>query len=221
MNREYCHMLPSEHALTERFGCSRGTVRRAIAQLAEEGYVQSVHGKGVIVLGTGKEPTEFFISKIESMREAAERTHLSLVTKVLHFEELTITPALAKITGFGEGEAAYYLQRLRYLDGEPLILDHNYFLKRIVRGLTPAIGEGSVYQYVEEELHETIVTTQRKYTVERTTELDRRSIALLGYNCLAVIRSRTYNKDGVLFEFTESRHRPDRFVFYGQVRGRK
>ena len=37
---------------------------------------------------------------------------------------------------------------------------------------------------------------------------------LKDYNCMAVVSSMTYNKEGVMFEFTQSRHRPDRFVFY-------
>ena len=36
---EYPKELPTEQRLTERFGCSRNTVRRAIERLAEDGYV--------------------------------------------------------------------------------------------------------------------------------------------------------------------------------------
>lgn len=43
-------MLPTELQLIERFSCSRNTVRRAISQLNTEGYVQSIKGKGVVVL---------------------------------------------------------------------------------------------------------------------------------------------------------------------------
>jgi GntR family trehalose operon transcriptional repressor len=39
-------VLPSENILTTRYGVSRNTVRRAIAQLADESYVQSIHGEG-------------------------------------------------------------------------------------------------------------------------------------------------------------------------------
>ena len=39
-------LLPSENTLVKEFGCSRNTIRRAIGQLASEGYVQSIHGKG-------------------------------------------------------------------------------------------------------------------------------------------------------------------------------
>lgn len=33
------------------------------------------------------------------------------------------------------------------------------------------------------------------------------------YNCLAVVSSQTYNSDGIMFEYTQSRHRPDYFKF--------
>ena len=40
-------ILPSENIMTTRYGVSRNTIRRAIAKLADECYVQSIHGKGV------------------------------------------------------------------------------------------------------------------------------------------------------------------------------
>ena len=43
-------MLPTEAELTAEFGCTRNTVRRALAMLADEMYVQPIHGKGVRVM---------------------------------------------------------------------------------------------------------------------------------------------------------------------------
>ena len=221
--KEYQGSLPSEHQLTERYACSRNTVRRAVARLAEEGYVQSVHGKGVLILRRLSPPVEnqFLISGIESMEEAAARNHLSLTTKVIDFTELSADGALSALAGFPEGSPLYHLRRLRYIEGEALILDDNYFLRDVVRGLTPEIAENSVYAYLENTLGESIVTTQRKYTVEPSTDLDRRYMELGGRNCLAVVTSWTYNDNGVLFEYTQSRHHPDRFVFYGLVQRKR
>ena len=101
-----------------------------------------------------------------------------------------------------------------------MILDHNYFLKKITRGLTPTIAEASIYEYMERDLKEKIITTQRKYTVELAVPLDREYLNLGAYNCMAVVSSRTFNASGVQFEYTQSRHRADRFVFYGSVRRR-
>ena len=142
-------------------------------------------------------------------------------TRVIRFDELTVGENLSARTGFPVGSVVYYLQRVRYLNGEALILDSNYFLKSVVRGLTPEIAEHSVYEYIEDVLGETIVTTQRRYTVEQAGELDAVWLDLGGYNCLMVVNNKTFNKDGVMFEYTDSRHRPDRFVFYELAQRKK
>ena len=64
----YQSTLPSEHQLVQLYDCSRNTVRRAIAELGEQGYVQSVHGKGVLVLYRKQEQTQFSIGGIEINR---------------------------------------------------------------------------------------------------------------------------------------------------------
>ena len=113
------------------------------------------------------------------------------------------------------GSELYYIQRLHFLDEKPLIINHNYFLKSAACGLTPEIAENSIYEYLENTLHMTIVNSKRVMTVEKITQIDEKYLELdvNDYNCLAVITSHTYNSDGVMFEFTQSRHRPDYFRF--------
>lgn len=41
--------LPSEGALSERYGVSRGTVVRALQRLRDEGLIVTVHGQGSVV----------------------------------------------------------------------------------------------------------------------------------------------------------------------------
>ena len=210
--------LPSEHQLTQVYDCSRNTVRRAIRQLSEEGYVQSIHGKGVRVIYWQALQTQLFMSGIESLKETAERNGASLHTKVIRFEEVKIDEKLAEMTGFDIGDEVYDVQRVRYLNEEATILDHSYYLKRAVPGLTEQIAEESVYEYMEKTLGETILMTRRKYTAERETDLDTKYLDLHGYNCLLVITDQTFTKEGVMFAYTHSRYRLDRFVFYKLIR---
>lgn len=207
-------LLPSENTLVKEYGCSRNTVRRAIGRLAAEGYVQSLHGKGVRIIYQPGQLSEFMLSGIESLKEAVARNQKEYRTKVVCFAELTVDQRISARTTFPVGEEIYYIQRVRYIDGEALILDHNYFLKEVARDLTPEIAEQSIYAYLEQELGENIVTTKRKVTVERASQIDEMYLELGDYNCLAVVSSMTYNADGVMFEFTQSRHRPDKFAFY-------
>lgn len=211
----YRELLPSENTLIHTYDCSRNTVRRAISRLVTDGYVQTMQGKGVrnIYRPVGK--TAFTIGEIESFRESALRNGQSYRTQVLLFMDLCADEVLAAKTGFPVGADIYYLQRLHFLDEKPLILNHNYFLKECTPGLTKEIAEGSIYEYLEGTLRMSIVNSRRIMTVEKITEIDEKYLELNveDYNCMAVVTSYTYNRDGVMFEFTQSRHRPDYFRF--------
>ena len=209
----YQDLLPSEHILVQEYGCSRNTVRRALAELAADGYVQPMQGKGVRNIFQPVEQTAFTVGGIESFLESAARNHQKPKTRVLQFAELETNEKISRRTGFSVGTQLYYLQRLRYLDGVPLILDHNYFLKELIPGLTPEIAEHSIYEYLEQDLGFTISTSKRTMTVEHVTQIDETYLDMNDYNCMAVITSQTFNADGIQFEYTQSRHRPDHFQF--------
>lgn len=209
----YQELLPSEHSLASEYGCSRNTVRRALAELTAEGCVQPMHGKGVRNIFQPVEQTSFTVGGIESFKESARRNKQNAFTRVLLFTELSADETIEKRTGFKAGTELYYLQRLRSLNSKPLILDHNYFLKNLVKGLTPEIASHSIYDYLEGELGITIATSKRTLTVEHVTQIDEKYIDMKDYNCMAVITSQTFDDNGVQFEFTQSRHRPDYFRF--------
>lgn len=208
-------LLPSENTLIGIYDCSRNTIRRALSNLAEDGYVQSVHGKGVqVIYQPMEEKTNFTVGGIESFRETSERNGLRPVTTIARFEELTSDDDLYRRSGFPVGSPLLHIQRVRNIGGKNLILDDNYFLAAVVPGLTPEIAAQSIYAYLEGTLGMQIVTSKRRITVERAKESDRDLLDLQGYDCLAVVTSNTFNADGVMFEYTQSRHHPEYFSFH-------
>ena len=209
----YQDLLPSENTMVSIYNCSRNTIRRALSELTEQGYVQPLHGKGVRVIYQPIDQAAFTIGGIESFKESAIRNHRKRHTEVLQFAEITADERLAAKTGFPVGSELYYLQRVRFLDGIALILDINMFLKSLVPNLTKEIAENSIYEYIENDLGMSIVTSKRKMTVERATQIDEKYLQLNDYNCLAVVTVQTFNADGIMFEYTQSRHRPDYFCF--------
>lgn len=210
---KYQELLPSENHLILTYDCSRNTVRRALGALVTDGYVQTMQGKGVRNIFQPTLRATFTIGGIESFKESAIRNHQTPRTDVLYFAELTADAKISDRTGFPVGAELYYVQRLHYLDEKALILNHNYFRKDVVRDLTKEIAENSIYEYIEQVLHVSIVTSKRTMTVEKMTEIDEHYLELGDYNCLAVVSSQTYNSDGIMFEYTQSRHRPDYFRF--------
>lgn len=214
-------LMPSENTLVSVYDCSRNTIRRAVGILVNEGYVQSLHGKGVRVIYQPAPQTDFTMSGIETMKESAIRNHKTLHTDVIQFGEIVCDERTSRKTGYAQGERLTYIQRVRYLDGRPLILDNNMFLASAVPGLTREIAAESVYEYIEQVLEMPIVTSKRTLTVEHATQMDEKYLDLNGYDCMAVITSRTYNADGVMFEYTQSRHCPENFSFQSAATRKK
>ena len=205
--------FPSENVLTQTYSCSRNTIRRALAGLIDRGYIQAQQGKRVIVIYQPIRRTEFKMGGIESFKEAAARNHFVGTTKLIKLQEIIADQDLAEITDFDIGTELIEVNRVRYVDGKPLIFDINYFLKESVHELTEQVTINSIYEYLENELGMVIVTSKRRMTVELANDIDKKYLDLADYNCLAVISGRTFNSKGIQFEYTQSRHRPDCFCF--------
>ena len=71
----------------------------------------------------------------------------------------------------------------------------------------------SIYDFIENVLGMQIITSKRRITVEHATVRDEKLLDMDGYDCVAVVVNQTFNSDGLLFEYTQSRHQPDYFCF--------
>ncbi len=111
--------LPTEVQLAERFGVNRHTVRRAIADMAEQNIVHSRRGAGVFVRHV---PTPYRIGRRTRFRQnlsaagrVAERRVLSLETRGANAQE-------AKALGLTKGAAVHVYEGVSLSDGAPLAL---------------------------------------------------------------------------------------------------
>lgn len=211
--------LPSESQLIEAYGSTHNTVRRALAILAQYGYTQPVHGKGVrVIWRPNDDRTSILPTNIEAFSELVERSGISSTTRVLTFEPLTCDAQMAHELGFFEGEELLHIERIRLIDGQAVIYDKNYFLASAVEGLTPEQAATSIYTHIEGTLKRTIAITNRTITIERATERDLALLDLGDADFLAVVTGNTFDANGEMFERTQSRHHPDCFYFINSAR---
>jgi GntR family transcriptional regulator, trehalose operon transcriptional repressor len=203
--------VPSETELMAAYAASRGTVRRAVELLQERGYVQKMHGKGVFVLRP--EHIEFRANAIVSFREVYERLGRPVRTTVVELATLAADAVTAPLLGVTPGSELRHVKRVRNIDGENVILDVNWFVADIVPGITREIAESSIYRHIEGELGLQISYAERVIEAQPVTDDDRRYLDLRGMTHVIVVRNRTHLYDGRQFEYTESRHRLDRFQF--------
>lgn len=211
--------LPSEHDLSGRFETSRETIRKALNLLSQNGYIQKVRGKGSVVLDRDK--FEFPVSGLTSFKELSDRMGHSFRT---HVQELTLVKGQEDLcTQLNSKPSAllWKVVRTREISGERIILDKDHLRHDIVPDLTKEIAQTSLYDYIEDDLGLEISFAKKEIVVEPVTEEDEALLDLMGHQQVVVIRSYVYLADTTAFQFTESRHRPDKFQFVDFARRTK
>lgn len=112
--------LPSEDALSELFGVTRTTVRRAIGELVQKGLLTKVHGGGTFFRGSAVIEQPLATSLI-SFSEALDDLSLNFETRVIEARRVP-RPTEQVRQRLEQDGPAFFLRRLRSVDGRPVML---------------------------------------------------------------------------------------------------
>ncbi|SEO15747.1 GntR family transcriptional regulator, trehalose operon transcriptional repressor [Amphibacillus marinus] len=203
--------LPSENELKDTYQTSRETIRKALNLLSQNGYIQKVRGKGSVVIERNK--FDFPVSGLVSFKELAEKLDQEIQTVVHELSLISPNRHMQKQLQINDQEQVWQVTRIRDFSGERVILDKDYLIARVVPTLTEQICQDSIYAYLEGELNLTISFAKKEITVEEPTVEDKALLDLTGFQNIVVIKNYVYLDNAELFQYTESRHRPDRFRF--------
>ena len=139
--------MPSEPTLCDTTGYSRSTVRKALQLLVDEGYVTRSQGKGTFVSEhiQQQEPDDVvgptFLSFTENVRSLGSTPS----TRTVDVRSVSPTPGLAKFFNISAEDEVFEVTRLRYVDGEPVMLE-TIWLPMVYADLTRDELNGSLYQ---------------------------------------------------------------------------
>ena len=204
-------LLPSENELTKEYSVSRETIRKALVLLLESGYIQKKQGKGSIVLDVNR--FDFPVSGLTSFKELQESQQMKSETIVTKNEVQTIPEKLAERLKLPTDTKVIYIERQRRFNGEVVIQEKDYLLLSIISEMPQAAAQDSIYNYIEHTLGLAISYAQKEITVDPITPEDQELMDLGDDTHIVVVRSDVYLEDTTLFQYTESRHRLDRFRF--------
>ncbi|NMO96562.1 trehalose operon repressor [Paenibacillus lemnae] len=203
--------LPSEHEFAATYDTSRETVRKGLNMLAQHGYINKVKGKGSFVLNNGK--LKFPVSGLVSYKELSERMGYLSRTIVYVTECVPAGEEIARELKVSADHLVWKVIRAREIDNERVILDIDYLLADVVSGLTKEITTDSIYHYLEQTLQLKISYAEKIITVDQVNELDQSFMDLGEDSHVVVVRGYVHLEDTTLFQYTESRHRLDKFQF--------
>ncbi len=203
-------LLPGELELMKIYDASRDTIRKSLNLLVQNGYIQKSKGRGSIVLDVKR--FEFPVSGVISFKELIPSLG-DVETRVNYLFKTKADQRFQTLLNLGEDDEIWMLQRIRYVNGEAVILDTDVFNAQIIKNLPMEAAQNSVYEYIENELNLTIAYADKEITCEPLTGEDQRYLDMKDFDMIVDVQSQSYLDDARIFQYTSSRHRPDKFRF--------
>ncbi|MEX2443016.1 MAG: GntR family transcriptional regulator [Alkalispirochaeta sp.] len=112
-------LIPTEKELCDQFDISRPTVRQAINELVNEGYLHRSKGKGTFI--TEPKVRRDFLIRLESFHQEMREKGISARTKVLGLVLTHANDIVAKKLEIEMGSQVAFLRRLRFAAHYPLM----------------------------------------------------------------------------------------------------
>lgn len=208
-------MIESEREMMEKYQFSRITVRKAIDELVNEGYLYRVQGKGTFVKGDAGNQNLYELNSCteDVLRLGRKPSKRTIVSQVIPADEKR-----AKRLSIPVGEPILKIGRVTYADAEPLNYTDTYLPLKLFPGLENVnLEERSLYEVLRTNY--ALVITKSRRTLEAVLP-EAHIASLLGISVsmpVMLFYCTTYgvlNGKEIPFETFKCYYRTDHYKFY-------
>ncbi|MFW5672918.1 MAG: GntR family transcriptional regulator [Acetivibrio ethanolgignens] len=124
---KYEEKIPTEPELSEKYGVSRITVRRAVDELCTEGYLVKKQGKGTFVCRPKMLRKIARTNDVQGFSEACRANNMTPGARVISIQTSVARMDEVQFFHIEENAKMLYYQRVRTADGIPIMLENNFF----------------------------------------------------------------------------------------------
>ncbi|MCM3731137.1 GntR family transcriptional regulator [Fictibacillus nanhaiensis] len=202
-------MISSEREFAEKYEVSRMTVRQAINNLVNDGYLTRRKGKGTFVSG---KKIEQKLLGLTSFTEDMKARGYKPASKLVSFQTIKANHQLAKALEILQNEEVYEIKRVRLANEVPMAIETTVVPVKLIDLKEIHIKEGSLYSQVENAGYYIDFANQSlEASIAREAESEILEIAK-GAPVL-LIQRQTYLTTGKPLEVVHSVYRGDRYKF--------
>lgn len=206
------HQLPGEAELCRSFDVSRTVIRQALKELEYKGLIYRTKGRGTFVA----EPKihESLFQELTGFYQDMEAKGHRPQSNVFKQEKIPATKKVAAYLEIEEGTPVVQIDRLRFLNQEPIVLVTTFLPFALVPELIEVdFSDQSLYAYLEEVHGIQIARGKRFLEAVPANQLEADLLRVDIGSPLILLDSVSYLADGTPMEYFHALHRGDRSRF--------
>lgn len=203
--------LPSEREFCEHFGISRLTVRRALNDLTTTGWLVSQPGKGTFVRQPKVEQGTRQMMGLSA--DMQKRGHF-VTSRVLGLSIVPATRKTAERMKLAAGDELVLLERVRYLDGEPLAIERTYLNRQLCPGIETYDLTKSLYSILRQSYGLKIVRAEQTYEAAAAGVREAEILETARRAPMLCSERTTYLENDAVIEHGVAWYRGDRYKFH-------
>ncbi|MDO5695294.1 MAG: GntR family transcriptional regulator [Eubacteriales bacterium] len=119
--------LPPEKEIQNYYGVSRITVRRAIQDLQDDGYVIKLSGIGTIIKSN---KVVFDMQKLDSFSNETKRRGIHSTSHLISFDKIVPKQKIRSALNLLKNEKVYRIERLRKINQRPIGVQVSYIVDK-------------------------------------------------------------------------------------------
>lgn len=193
-------MIPTELELSETYGVSRVTVRKATDNLVAQDLLQRIAGVGTFVKNI---VVRAKVPSLLGFTDEITRMGMTPRTEVASFQLMKVPDKLHFTLGIDKDEMVYYIRRIRYADNTPFVRETSYMSARLYPEVSMKILGGSKYHYFEEELGLKITHSEHTVTPILPPEDIVELFGLSPQQPIVKVGNTTFLENGQVMDYTE------------------
>lgn len=125
--------LDTERKMCNYYGCSRITVRKALEEMMQEGYIYKVQGLGTFV--KDRAPQKQNLAGITSCSRLILSQNMTPSKRILNYRIIPCNADIAEKLGITEGLPVLEYERVYYANNVPVIYGRSYFNATVLPGI--------------------------------------------------------------------------------------
>lgn len=199
--------LPDERSLSESYGVSRSSIKRALNVMAQQGIIFKKRGSGTFINPLYLKNQSLFnyegtnLGVTDSFHMAGK--HPSI--KLLDYQVIPASKELQQDLFLGPDDFVYEIKRLRLFDDEPIIIETGYIPIKVMPGLTQKVVKGSIFNYLSEIEGKSVTKSFMSILAEPSNAKDQELLGLTENEPVGIMEGIFFLDDGTPFEVSNMR----------------